>query len=417
MATAELTKKATSGIHVVVGDRVVAGTQMPGAEAAGTTAGGFSVCNIPLDENYPISVNLDGYQGLDGIIKIESTDAPKASHAVLDLVKALPVSIVNIRVYPLGSQTKDLLVQVTSDGVVYKGATVNLVPTGTSTLRSHVDGQGFLVPLNVHAMPLTGITDDNGMTVFKAETLVLGGVYDYSVIPRADEPTLATPARSTLTVGLLSEVAVQQPYFVTIDLKNSVGSLVAVSSSVKLWNLAGNADFNEEGVITIVFNRPVEIVPGTEDNIVASLTPNTEAVLASNERGNKKPDQVSVTIDPNDARRMTLSPIWKVKPLKDGDFGLKVKFSGISLRPKGSPGTADSLTVDDVTVPIFGGVTPVQIPFVRKLDLSGDSQSGQADADLLKDIQVSVVDQYGRAYRDSVYVQFEAKARYQHLHN
>src|SRR5262249_49703202 len=131
----------------------------------------------------------------------------------------------------------------------------------------------FLAPLNTRASSQTLTTDATGLVKFPATELVLGGYYVWTVLP-PEGGTNQTVAAGTFIVGLRNEANTTMPYLINVDLDHSVGQLTVLSKSTDAQ------DPNPAGTVTVFFNREFEIVPGTEDEIHASLSGNVTAALA-----------------------------------------------------------------------------------------------------------------------------------------
>lgn len=323
------------GLQVLVRDSLRAGTSLVDDVASNPLlAGEYYMCDVPLDEEFPVFVAVDGYEAFEGEIKVHSTAPSRSPKATADLVKPYPTEVANIRLYPKNTQVKDLEVLVTNNGAPLAGAQVILRSQGANFLDPlHTN---FLAPKNSRAPSQTITTGADGKAVFPAAELVLGGHYTYTVLP-PDGGATQTVAAGTFIVGLRSDASDDHPYLLTVNLNQSVGSLAILSKSTD-----GN-DPNPSGTATIYFNREIEIVPGTEDGIRASLEGEVTAKLVADNASNKAPDSVTVTIEAN---KLTLTPVFETKPDADTtkEPDLAVTFSGILLRPKASPNTLDSVT-------------------------------------------------------------------------
>ncbi len=385
------------GVRVLVGDTTLAQTTAAAAVEEGRDMSGrYTICDIPLDERYPIVINLPGYQRLEGMVQISSTEASKSEKALADVAKLVPVSTVNLRLYPVGVQTTDFQFLVTKSGLPQKDATVILTSSGDNTLNL-VDADLFLMPRNISAKPLTGKTDELGSVIFKAAELVLGAEMSYRVIP-ATTDVKETIATGTINIGLLSMTDVQHPYVKHVDLKNPLPRLDVVSSNMD------DLDFVPNGELILYFNRDVEMVPGTEDNLVAALANANGATLVPDVPGNLKPDQVEISIVGNVVRML---PKYEVEPDQKTEGGLVVSYSGLAIRAKASPGTADARMYNDLAVEVFGGVTPPQVATALGVPAdSGNGQTGPANGDLVEPVQVRVLDQFGKPYKQAFEVVF-----------
>jgi hypothetical protein len=251
------------------------------------------------------------------------------------LLRPHPSELANIRLYPKGSEVKDLDVLVLHNGAPLKGVQVTLLALGENYLQ---DGVGtFLDPNVTRAAPLTGTSDDAGHLVFAAADLVLGGHYAYVALPpdggAAQGAAKSGPNPSDdFVLGLRSASNMTDPYRLTINLGESVPAVREVSRSTD------SQDPDKTGMLVIYFNREIELVPGSADKIVASLSGNTTAALPENENGDDEPDQAKVTIEGN---KLILQPIFKTNPDNDinKELDLSITYSGVQVRPKTAPET------------------------------------------------------------------------------
>lgn len=329
------------GLRVLVRDDLRAGSSLvddPKAEGANPLlAGEYYMCNVPLDEDFPVFVWVDGFEPFEGQVRVHSTAASRSPKATADLLKPYPTEIANIRLYPKNTQVKDLGVLVVSNGAPVAGAQVVLRSRGDNfldPLRAN-----FLTPRVARAQSQSQTTGEDGKATFAAAELVLGGYYTYTVLPPEGGTKQAATA-GTFVLGLRSESSASDPYQINVNLDQSVGALAVLSRSTE------SEDPNAGGVLTVYFNREFEIVPGTEDEIQATLSGATTAALEANVAGNKRADNVTVTIEAN---KLTLAPVFKTKP--NGDTSkepdLAITYSGLHLRPKEAPDTLSAVDVSD----------------------------------------------------------------------
>jgi len=300
--------------------------------------GEYNLCGIPLDEDFPLLVWLDGYQPFESIVRVHSTVASRSSSAKSDLLRPTPIELANIRIYPINQQVKDLQVLVTHDGAPLAGVIVQLRAAGSNFLDP--SGQNFLPPVDTRQTALTGTTDATGAAVFHADSLVLGGHYTYTIIPPNGGQAQTAVAAGLYVLGLRDDKDKTEPYRITVDLAHSIGPLVALSKSTD------TQEPDASGKLTIYFNREIEIVPGTIDNAVASLSGNVTAQIADNVPANNLSEQVKLTVNVN---VLTLEPVFKAKP--DGDIakepGLQITYNGVQLRPKASPDQVVPVTLNE----------------------------------------------------------------------
>ena len=264
----------------------------------------YSVCDIPLDETFPMYVNIDGYQAIEGSIKVKSSSAMVTNKD--DLLKPFPVEVVNLMVFPVGTRTQDFKMSVSYDGAALEGAIVELFATGDNLMRP--TGNSYLQPANVRTQALTKTTDVTGAVTFAKTDIVLGGVYAYTVTPSSTATEIAI-STGNVAVGFLTNAAStannQVPYFASVSLLSAVPTFAIQSSSIT------NGSANSDGKLTVTFNREIEIVPGTKDNITAVLGNALEATLATNAVGNNASEQVDFAVSGN---VLTLKPKFATSP-------------------------------------------------------------------------------------------------------
>jgi hypothetical protein len=299
--------------------------------------GEYSLCGIPLDEQFPILAWVDGYAPFEGVIEVPSTAASRSPNARADLLRPYPSELANIRLYPKATAVKDLDVLVLHNGAPLANATVVLRATGDNFLSD--DGMPFLPPRNTRTPTLTGTSDAGGHTAFPAAELVLGGHYTYTVIPPDGGATVgAKAAADAFVLGLRDAGDATEPYRITVKLGESIGQLTAISRSTD------SEDPDAKGMLVVYFNREIELVPGTADQVTASLSGAVKAELKVDEPGDDEPDQVLLTIEGN---KLTLQPLFKTNPDTDinKEIDLAITYAGIKVRPKATPYTLDPFTV------------------------------------------------------------------------
>jgi hypothetical protein len=391
-----------SGIRAMVGGTAVTAT--PAAEflgASARTAGEYSICNIPLDETYNLIIDLPGFQRVEGLFLIESTLPNRGLKPnELELTKRVPTQIVNIVTYPIGVRTGDLTVSVTHEGHAVEGARVQLLHTGQNKLDASHNNE--LVYTNVKALPVALDTDAKGVALFKADTLVLGATYQYRVFPPVGSSDRGF-AEGFFTLGLVGNDSRGLPYRVQVELNEITPALRVVSTNASLSAL-GTAD------LELVFNRPVELLFDTVDEVKATLANQKKAELTADVAGNGKAEQVSVTVD---GERVRLSPKFDVKPDRMIEPELEVLFSGLRVKAVDDAGSLSTWTMPaTMSVKVFGGVNQMQVPtsIATAPSASGDAQTGPAAMELPQPLAVVVLDQYGTPVKAGTQVTFTAQA-------
>ena len=323
-----------AGIMVRVRDQLIGGASMAVKHDKNPLMKGeYSLCNVPLEDDFPLYVNVDGYQPFAATIHIASSIAERSAKANADIQKPLPTSVYNIRIYPVGTETQDLKVHVLYAATPVKGATVQLIPSD----KNYLDRGAFLAPSNGALLTQSATTDDSGVATFSAAKLALGGVYDYVVIPPAGTARTATRVAGGLTVGLLAARGDHDAYTLDINLDDTSPTLKVVSES---------REPNTAGSKTCVFNRPVALVSGSSDGIFAHLTGAVSASLMPNVPGNDASETVSVALAA-DGYSITLTPVWNKSADLTKEPGISVSYTGIQLQPAAEPNLGERLMLAD----------------------------------------------------------------------
>lgn len=310
------------GIMVRVREKLLASTAMSTiAEQNPAMKGEYSLCNIPVEESFPLYVSVDGYQPFGAVTSVSSTIAQRSGQADKDLQKPVPTRIQNIRLYPVGVQTQDLKFEVFYAGKALPGAMVQLRPTNANFL----DNGDFVAPTNGQLLTNSALADEKGVAAFPAAQLVLGGMYDYTVIPAAGATNQAL--KGQITIGLLGGRTEQEAYVIHANLDDTAAKLAVVSES---------KEPNEAGEKVCRLNRPVEIVFGTMDGITTTVTGAVQAELEASVAGNDDAENTSISISA-DGFTVTLKPVWKKAPNLDKEPAIAVSYSGITLKPRALP--------------------------------------------------------------------------------
>lgn len=378
----------TTGMHVLIRNDLHGYAPMrPGADSTAEPkfAGEYHLCNIPLDEEYPFFVWVDGYLPYESKIYVRSTLNSLSGSADQDIRKPVPNRIVNIKLYPVGAAAKDFKINVTQNGAPVVGAEVQLKPTGLGLYDDTTD-TNYVYPLDVRFAPQRITTDGSGAAVFAGTGLVIGGKYQYTVYP-GDGGSSHDTVSDTVTVGLRLAADDELPYEHFVDLGHPAADLIDVSNSTQF------NDYNTSGTIKYIFNRPIEIVPNTTDDIAASLSNAGSATLITNVAGNKASEQVDVVVTGN---TLSLTPKFQTAPKVETEPGVIVNFSGIKVRPLGSPGTAGNRSYSP-SVSIFGGVTPPAVATTLQA-VGAITRTVTGSAAVTPDLQVRVIDQYGSPF-------------------
>lgn len=336
--------------------------------------GEYTLCDVPVEAEFPLYVAVPGYQPFESVVLIASSRAASGSEAHQDVLSQIPTLQANIRLFPAAPAGKDYQVVVSFNGAAVEGAAVQLIPTGGHV--TPISGANYLDPVVTGYKTLQGTTDASGVATFPAAQLALGARYHYLVIP-VDSSTQGV-ADGTVTVGYV--LAPSDPYALHVDLADTTADLVIVSKSTD----ANSHD--ETGALKVVFNKPVELVPDSVDGAVATLDHAVQAALVDDVPGNNASEQVTVAIS---GQTVTLTPKFKTSPAKAKEAALGITYSGISVRSTTGQKQVQKLQIAG-TVKFYGGKNAS--PPTTVAANSGNNQSGDPGAMLDAPIAARVLD-------------------------
>ncbi|MGC4122569.1 MAG: hypothetical protein QM765_49960 [Myxococcales bacterium] len=304
------------------------------SEANGVKATGcFKFANVPFGE-LPIFAVYDGYEKFHGILDYPAPESGTASQVVA-----------NVRIFPK-NYSVDYKLLVNLDGRGINDVTVACQIRQESVALS-TDGK-FVPPMNTtsQALSATTGTDDtfgDGFVRLSGADLVMGAKYHCEAY-KLD----LYENRGVLTGSVDFRAGVDAP---EVSLK-----LTATKSADLdiVYAIESNADdqnnlVGSTGSLQIVFNRLVEIVPGTSDCQTANITaPDT------NSSGDATATEVNDIPNNGVSEQVTVKTFGEtgliIKFNYSGTFdkfdvGSKVAFSGIYVRPKGSPADGTDIRV------------------------------------------------------------------------
>lgn len=397
----------TNGVYMVVRDQVVGASNLGGAGVREAMTGQYAICGIPTDEDYVLFAHADGYQNFEGVVHIESTVTPKGPAITTHLNKTSPSFEANLVLYPIGAHTQDLTLSVVYAGSPVKGATVVLRPTGMNLLDKAEEAAGdpaktsnrILSPRDLRLKKLIVSTDEAGVANFAKEDLVLGGIYRYSVVPPDSMGFASTEldTTGTVVVGLQTGTVGRDPYRYTVALRPMAADVKIVQTSLESQSIS------PDGSLTIVFNRPVEIV-SSQDDLKGALANAVDAELMPDVGLNFTSESVSMT-STKEGTVLKLSPKWKTQPNSAHEPALTITYAGIQVRAANAPGNNKVLTIPAYTVQLFGLTSnPVLVPSQIIKSDGADAQSGKPSSVLTNPITVRVVDQFGLGLKNQAVV-------------
>lgn len=329
------------GVRVLVHNRLINARSAAAvhaiAQESDVLKGEYAIGNIPLYEKFPILVDIPGYQKFQGYVNINSRVAPLAADTTEDVVRINPTEIANIMLFPLGHKSQDLNMNITSNAMPVVGAEIKLNYASANTLGVPSQYENFLRPVNTRMGSLIGKTNEKGQVVFAKDQLVMGGHYQYTIIPPSglEDAEITT---GTVIAGLVSSgltLGEATPYYVSIEMKSADPALNIVSHSLSL-----NSP-DSEGRLIVLFNREIEIVAGTEKGITAVLVNSEEAELTSDDQ------KAAVSIQGN---KLIVTPKWKngQKPNLTVEKNIAVVYSGIIVRAKNGTDRNSILSLEGV---------------------------------------------------------------------
>ena len=364
--------------------------------------GEYFLCNIPVDETFPILAKLDGFENFQGQVKIDSTVSPKGSEVTTgDIKKTNPTQIANIKLYPKNTKVKELKFVVHSEAGAIEGATISLQPDGTNVISP---SGTFLSPISAGMSSFTADTDNTGSATFAATELVLGANYKYTIIPPngGESSTFKT---GTVAVGMEDgsfDADGADAYEVFIQLGSSYTPLKLVSDSTEL------STSNDSGTLTLIFNRPVELVPGSIDSLTAyfsGIAASSNLSLSPDVLGNEDSESVTVSIE---GTKVTLSPkLSSDAPTLASDPFVSIIYQGLQVRTLNGE---SSLTVPSKTVNYYSTGAASSTPASLKI-ISGNFQAVSVNTASATPYVVRVFDKDGNAV-SSANVRFTASGGY-----
>lgn len=289
--------------------------------------GCYQIENIPPDMEFPLFANVDGFERFHGQVIYPLPDT------TVELDRQNPQIVGNIRLFPKGYSV-DYRLQVSFAGRPIPGVKVLCQYLATNANTVSVDGS-FLQPQNTTSGTVSASTDENGVALLPGNQFVIGARYNCEAISDQNvEGRLLAADNISITAGVT-----QANLQVTLSASGVPdGSFYALYSNVDSQDVLHGAN----GQIRVTFNRPVEILPGTEDCQLATLAApdtnqnNVVAALPPNTTGNGTSETVSASLS-SDGLTLTLS-LRGATNLDTGDLGTRAAFDGIVLRPRGADG-------------------------------------------------------------------------------
>lgn len=311
--------------------------QNPDAQdAKANLLGEYYLCGLPTDTRLPLLADIEGYEPFESEIEIPSTTANRTSQSQQqDIQLEFPTVLGNIAMYQSGKVAMPLTFVAVRSGAAVAGAVVQLRPTGR-----HVVGRSFLPPLTFRTASIEATTNEKGVAEFAGRDLSLGGIYEYTITPPAEHND-AKILRGEVAAGLRGDGAslTQTTHTVVLDFEGRT-ELIAVSKSTD------ENPYHPRGQIVLIFNQPVELVPGYEESTTAALS-GTEGSTSVGTLHSTKPASVQIQ-----GREVTLTPNWITLPDAKLDRGLTVTFAGLEIRAATAPKTRPGATLGALRVTV-----------------------------------------------------------------
>jgi hypothetical protein len=287
-----------SGIYVLIHGRKVK-AQVYAGDA--NLAGEYYICDIPVEETYPVFAYLPGYLPFESSVNITSTRAIRVTgnQAVAAEEKIPdPIAMTNIRLFPLGNAGRDLRIHVVAAGSGVPDVTVDLEPQAAI---GHFAFNGtFANSADTRLTPLRAKTDADGYAVFSGGDLSLGASYNVLATPPASA-NLGAATHATFLFGISGAVAGRDggPYELSLPLGDGLQPIAVVSCSKEFL------DFSETGSVAFEFNRDIQLV--NLNLLTADIAGGGS--LVANDPSNAVSEQVLASI--SGGTRLTLSPNFK----------------------------------------------------------------------------------------------------------
>lgn len=304
--------------------------------------GEYFICDIPVENAYPIFANISGFLPFESQVSITSTRAIRtvASPGNVSEEAAIPepIRLANFRLFPKESSSRSLVINVRKDNVPLSGALVDLQPLPA-------DGQftfngDFVSTAGTRLLPTRKTTNVDGLAAFSSSEIAYGSNYRLKVTPAAQSNAAAAVTRE-FTLGFSGTVSTDRntwEFNVDVSDTNEDLKVIACSSKAKSWD--------DNGTIVMTLNRPVQLSRGSDprDQWTASLSGGQAELVASNTTNNAS-EHFDVNIT-GDGKILTLQ-------LKSTAFGTGAAGSPGKLKktPDYSKPRSESVNEDvDLTV-------------------------------------------------------------------
>ncbi|MFY0528996.1 hypothetical protein ACN28I_39510 [Archangium gephyra] len=207
--------------------------------------GCYQIKGIPEGMTVPIFAQAPGYERFVG----------EYTYAMLDLDVEHAQKVANIRLFPKGFSVEHRFNVLFNSQPVPKAQVIcQYTPTDGNSLQ--VSGN-FLPPVNTGTTAISATSGDDGVVVIPGDQLVNGATYRCEAVMSQSMDGRTLSGQGSFTAGVS-----QSNQLMTLSTSGSTDEL--------LYALRSTADdsyklMGANGKLSITFNRPVEIVPGTAD--------------------------------------------------------------------------------------------------------------------------------------------------------
>jgi len=288
--------------------------------------GCYQIDGIPLGEQFPIFVQMPGYERFMGRYTMKTWNE--------DVNQESAQEVVNLRVFPTGFAV-DYRFLVNLNGRAVPDVKVNCQYLDQPN-RLQTTGN-FLQPEATGSTTVSATTDANGIAVIPGAQLVNGASYHCEAVLRGAVDGRVLSGESDIVAGMTQS---EQAMSVT-----SPGT-----TDQNFYALYSNADDpdalqGQNGKLVVTFNRPVELAPGTADCQVATLTTadrdndGSMGRFVADQANNNASETATAEVSA-DGLTLTVGFKQPQTPLDADDRNTLVSFKGIIVRPRGA---ADSI--------------------------------------------------------------------------
>lgn len=296
-------------------------------EATSLFAGDYVFEDVPISSaaaiyTYKMMATNAGYQNFEGYFDFASV----ASDYYISLIR-------NIYLFPTGASAGDIQIYVERDNERVSGAEVILQQNVGANAATAETNNTYRLLAAPGLMPrLTATTDTDGLARFPGSGLILGGAYTPTVLPTTYEGTrLALATGTQIIVGQAASSLVQLITLGDEEPGTNLKALYVVYASNRdSDDITG--DGSGAGVLTIVFNRRIEIYREWDYNaFLTRMGPTVRALLDTSTANNKVIGTTS-----SDGYTLTLTPNWSLTPSSiREDAGLSITYYDVQVTLQG----------------------------------------------------------------------------------